>query len=578
MMADRLAMARLVNLSWWTRCAPSALRFRRGLNDPRAAQEAILHRTLARDADTAFLRTHRVDKACSPEEWRRRVPVRDWHELEPWLARVRCGEPRVLSGADVTRLVPTSGTRAGRKLVPYTSALLAEMQCAIGSWIAGLFKDRPLLLGGPAYWSISPVVPDELLSEASCGLPIGFEDDSAYVGGGLARWVERALAVPSAVRLVTDPEAFRYVTLRFLLETAELRLVSVWHPSFFELLLEAVARHWGALLRDLADGTLRPPTPLDPSVTAALTPRLHRCRRRAAALQRADPKRPGSLWPRLGLLSCWADGPATLPAQRLAQRLPGVPVEAKGLVATEAFVSLPFGGRRPAAVTSHVLELEDDRRRCRFLWQAEEGEVYTVVVTTGGGLHRYRLGDRVRVTGFLARTPCLEFLGRGGATSDLCGEKLADAFVARAVTSAFEPLGATPEFALLAPDPTADGTPGYTLYVEPSQTLARKPAGWSEVPVVLDRELARNPHWELCRRLGQLAPPRLFRVRAGGQAAYLERQSRRGRRLGDVKPAILSHEAGWSRWLDGDYVSQLSEKGSIEPEAHGTGGAVGGNR
>ena len=47
--------------------------------------------------------------------------------------------------------------------------------------------------------------------------------------------------------------------------------------------------------------------------------------------------------------------------------------------------------------------------------QPPRGRTASLPATTGGGLWRYHLGDLVEVVGFLAATPSLRFLGRGGS-------------------------------------------------------------------------------------------------------------------------------------------------------------------
>src|SRR4029079_15282110 len=74
---------------------------------------------------------------------------------------------------------------------------------------------------------------------------------------------------------------------------------------------------------------------------------------------------------------------------------------------------------------------------------------YRVVITTGGGLYRYDLSDRVRVDGFVHATPSLRFIGKDDRISDRCGEKLSDGFVANALTALFA-RRAPPRFAMLA--------------------------------------------------------------------------------------------------------------------------------
>ena len=73
-------------------------------------------------------------------------------------------------------------------------------------------------------------------------VPIGLEDDSQYVGGRLARLVEAALAVPGTVSRIRDPALHRRVTLLMLIGCRDLRLISVWHPTFLTLLLDALQK------------------------------------------------------------------------------------------------------------------------------------------------------------------------------------------------------------------------------------------------------------------------------------------------------------------------------------------------
>ncbi len=278
-------------------------------------------------------------------------------------------------------------------------------------------------------------------------------------------------------------------------------------------------------------------------------------RRRAAELARLGPEDPAALWPNLQVISCWADGHAAAPAAELGERFPGVAVEPKGLVATEAFVSLPLNRARPLAVASHFFEFLDDRGRPHLADELADGGEYSLVVTTGGGLYRYRLHDRVRVEGRLAATPCLRFLGKEDRVSDRCGEKLSDGHVAGVLERL---LGLEPgvRFAMLAPDEEPGGRSGYTLYLESRRPPPEGLAGR------LGEALAENPHFRYAVDLGQLQPPRLFRVAGGAHHVYLEHRRRSGQRLGDVKPAALSPEDGWSERFEGGYELRTKEETS----------------
>ena len=527
------AIAAIANCAWLAASLPAWLRFRGALGRPEETQRRILRSLLKANAESAYGRAHGFGKIRSYAEFRERVPIVDYDDIEPWIARVMRGEQGVLTREPVTRLVPTSGSTAGRKLIPYTAAFQRELNAAIGPWIVDLCREHPSLPFGPAYWSISPAIP--AVADEKSAVPVGFDDDSAYLGGVQQRLAEATFAVPSLLRRVADAECGRYLALLCLLRRPELRLISVWHPSFLALLFDALPTYWEELLSDIAQGGCRRAPTLPAEIRRALdAPPQHR---RADELRSANPADPHTLWPQLCVVSCWGDAQAALATGDLKRRLPMVRIQSKGLLATEAFVSIPFGGHHPIAVTSHFFEFENAKGVTLLAHELQQGESYTVIVTTAGGLWRYQLGDLIEVDGFVASTPSVRFLGRGASVSDLCGEKLAETFVTRAIEAACDLCDFTPRFAMLAPEADPAGRWGYTLFVEGE--LPR------DLPARLEGGLRKNPHYALCRDLGQLGPLCCFQIASGGYHAFCAVSVSEGRRVGDIKPKALSSRTDW---------------------------------
>jgi hypothetical protein len=201
-------------------------------------------------------------------------------------------------------------------------------------------------------------------------------------------------------------------------------------------------------------------------------------------------------------------------------------------------MTIPFAGRHPLAIRSHFFEFIDLRGQIHQASELCEGGLYEIVVTTAGGLWRYRMRDQIMVTGFVGKTPSLQFIGRTGNVSDLFGEKLSESFVTKAIQHTFASSVSKPAFALLAPDQNAAGW-HYTLYVE-----GNVPRDAAET---LDRTLCENPNYCHCRNLGQLRPVELFPVRHGGYESYVKRLTSEGKRLGDIKPVSLDCTSGWSK-------------------------------
>jgi hypothetical protein len=111
-------------------------------------------------------------------------------------------------------LEPTGGSTLATKLIPYTTSLKDEFGRGIVAWVWDLFSHVPRLMLGSAYWSITPVAHRE--ERTPSAIPVGFEEDSQYLGG-LGALLSRVMAVPPEVRQIDDIESFRYVTLLFLL-------------------------------------------------------------------------------------------------------------------------------------------------------------------------------------------------------------------------------------------------------------------------------------------------------------------------------------------------------------------------
>jgi hypothetical protein len=508
------ATATAANLAWCAASLPSYFAFRAALNDPRRAQRELLRRYVRDNADTAFGREHHFDRIDSVESFRRHVPLLDYDAISGWVDHIAAGEPNVLTCDPVTRLIPSSGSTRAAKRIPYTATLQAEFNRAVGPWIIDLFRRIPSVAGGCAYWSISPATPTQHQST----IPVGYDDDAAYLGGLRKRLVGAVMAVPGGVRHINDVDAFRFATALHLLDRPDLRLISVWHPSFLELLLDAIESRWDELLNALCKSH---PT-------------------RAAQLRRTAQGHWGEFWPNLRVVSCWADAHAAGPAEALRQRLPGcVGIEPKGLLATEAFVSVPFAGAWPLAVLSHFFEFLDDRGRALEADELQPGHEYAVAVTTAGGLYRYRLGDRVRYDAFVGRTPSVRFVGRDDLVVDRFGEKLNEAFVGGSIRTWLSGLNKTATFAMLAPTATAN-RPRYTLYIQTNSELP------PDAPERLDAALCENPHYAYCRRLGQLARVRVRRVAGEAYAAYVTQKRATGRKLGEIKPVALD-SGDWER-------------------------------
>jgi hypothetical protein len=477
---------------------PAARRFEAALAAPGAAQEKVLEEILARLRRTEYGRSLGVESAA---DFTRRVPVVGYDDLAPWLDRQRDTEGQVVTPDPVLFYEKTSGSSGPAKYIPYTAALRGSFSRAFAVWAHDLITRGPRLATGRIYLSVSPSFGHE--APTANGRPVGMADDRDYLDGWL-----RPLLAPFWVGLgldrERDPDRFKRRTALALLGCADLEVISVWNPSFLLVHLDLIAErrdHFAAGAR----------------LTGS---------RLAALFQ--DPIDWSGVWPRLALLSCWTSAAAAAPAARLGRLFPGVMLQGKGLLATEAPVTIPYGpaGGYVPLLDEVYLELERGGDLAP-LAAARAGERYGLVVSQKAGLHRYRLGDMVEVTHMHGGVPCLDFVGRSGGVSDLVGEKLSEEFV-RSALEALDLVGSG--FATLVP--VQGGRDRYVLAVD----RATRSAG--ELAVELDDALGRAHHYAQARALGQLSPPAVW-VSSAAPEAIARFHMRRGMKWGDIKPSAL---------------------------------------
>ncbi len=532
----------LCNSLWAASCLSGSMKFANSAGDVRRAQEKRLSAILRDNARTEFGRQHGFSRIRSPDEFRSDVPLCEYEDLKGYIERIAEGETDILFPGRPLRLVPTSGTTSGTKLIPYTEALRREFQAGISPWIYDMFKSSPRLLAGRSYWSVSPSGRKDSLTSA--GIKIGFDDDAEYLGPVMGRIFGSIAAVPPCVSRIGCAATVRRISAACLLKAAALSIISVWNPSFLLLLLKEIEDNLDLLIGDVRAGRISgieiPDRAVADNVLRAFGPP---SRARADEIEEILKRAPfrsslGKIWPGLGIISCWKDAAAALPAKILEGYFPETAIVGKGLIATEGFVSFPLtGSAMPVlSVNSHFFEFlpAGGAEDTVFPWELEEEKEYSVVLTTGGGLYRYRLHDLIKVRGFFRGCPALEFVGRDNGCSDFHGEKICEHHVLEALKDIF--CGDAPGFALLAPfgEPVPDR---YVLHIAGINKLPQ------EAAAILDASLRKNIHYDHCRNIGQLKAPEISVLGVDAESAArmrLELLARQGCRLGDVKPSVLS--------------------------------------
>lgn len=446
--------------------APTARRFYQALDQPQSMQISV-----QRDICDRLIKSE-YGKALgihSIADWQR-VPIVDYDALAKWIVNPHKHQQIALTPEPILFYEKTSGSSGGAKFIPYTQSLRRSFNQMFCVWAHDLIVHGPKFSTGKLYACISPqlnVADSQFL-----------QNDLDYLDGWL-RWLLRFwLVMPDGLEHLHDAHLFKHQLSLALLLAEKLEIISIWSPSFLQVHLKYIQENQELLRAELHN----------------------RMSDYRLQLLRENNIPWMQLWPNLKLISCWDSANAADQAQGLRLQFPGVFVQGKGLLATEAPMTIPLiAAEGYVPVLDEVFfEFEDDTGFLYGLHELNIGQTYTIILSQKGGLYRYRIGDRIRVTHYYRHTPCLEFLGRDQAISDLVGEKLQETFVHHALNSMN--LQGT-NFKSLVP---VANPPHYILLLdwakETPETIAQQ----------LDQALSQSYHYKIARSLGQLAPPQVF--------------------------------------------------------------------
>jgi hypothetical protein len=496
-------------------------------------QRQVLARFVRRNAASRFGRNHRFDLIHDPDEFRRRVPIRDYAAHEPYIAQVRDGDPSALfgPGAEVLMFAMTSGTTAAPKTIPVTRESLHAYRESWKVWGIMAFDAHPEMLRH-GLKPILQLVSDWRENHTSAGIPCGAIT-------GLTAQMQHPLirgtyCMPPASMAVKDIESKYYLALRLGLPK-DVGAVMAANPGTLLGIARLGDRERETLLRDLAQGTVDKKWQIPAPVRASVARRVGK--KRPALVKRLEQViaasgglYPMDYWPNLSFVANWTGGSMGMYLSHFPRWFGQTPVRDIGLIASEGRFTIPIEDHTASGlldISRHFFEFlpEEDAQRdvpdTVLAHELEIGRRYYVLPTTAGGLYRYQIHDLVKCTGYHGKAPLIEFLNKGSHFSSLAGEKLSEFHVVEAVDGAARTLGISLSSSLLVPrwsDP-----PEYVLLVEQQELEDRLAA--PRLADTVEINLCRiNCEYENRRATLRLGRVRVVPVAAGSWAAYQRRR------------------------------------------------------
>ena len=179
-------------------------------------------------------------------------------------------------------------------------------------------------------------------------------------------------------------------------------------------------------------------------------------------------------------------------------------------------MTVPIEGVGKKLTHAHFFEFLGENGKIHLADELEIDATYDIILTTGGGFYRYKIGDLVQYKG----NNCFDFLGKSENVSDFFGEKLNEQHVKEVI--------AGKGFRLLVPSDDR-----YILYTETDTDVG-----------TIEQGLRENYHYDYCRNIGQLKEVKVVKI-ADAEKQYIENCLSCGIRLGDIKPQYLSSRKNW---------------------------------
>ncbi|MBX2865364.1 MAG: GH3 auxin-responsive promoter family protein [Leptolyngbyaceae cyanobacterium MAG.088] len=481
--------------------SPTAKQFNRALSQPQVAQQALQQYLVQQLSNSDYGQHLGI---TSIDDWQK-IPVVTYDNLKSWI-----DNQHTLTPDPILFYEQTSGSRGPAKRIPYTRALRKSFNSLFCIWAHDLITHGPTFKTGKVYMCISP----KLLAPGETN--DGLQDDADYLDPWLRLLLKPFLVLPPDAHKPQAPEVFQANLCKTLLLTENLEIISIWSPSFLTVQLDYIQTHRERLRAELGH-------------------QLSAQRSQLLTHQTIDWE---ALWPQLKLISCWDSAMAADQVSGLRKQFPTTLIQGKGLLATEAPMTVPLMAAQGCVplVNEIFFEFEDDAGGLHLLHELELGQTYGVIISQKGGLYRYRMGDRIQPThmyrgtpGLSSGTPCLRFVGRSHTTSDLVGEKLTLDFVSQVLAQ----LDLPPHSFKCLVSSLSPG-PHYCLLTDHTSVSA------THLSQALDPLLCQSFHYRQARLLGQLQPVQVY-ASPNVLQQLMQYHYQQGKRMGDVKyPQLLT--------------------------------------
>lgn len=445
---------------------PYNLDFEKSLSCSKNTQEKLLKQIITNGKDSVFGKKYSFNNINSINDFQKFLPLTTYEDHKKFL---NFDKENCLLSKKFLFHEFTSGSTSAYKKIPFTADSLSALRSGIYPWIYDLLINRPAITNGKAYFSISPlriltdVIGNTKLQES--------KSDLNFFSENLKPLLSKVLLGDNSLGKIKNIEEWKFKTSLMLLEEENLSFISIWSPTFLISILNYIKANYRNLITQINN----------------------KSRFKFLSQFKKTPLSFEKIWEKLDTISCWADGSSKPFFEDLKAIFPNIFFQPKGLIATESLVTIPYSKYKGRIINPNSAFFEFKQNDNIFLLdQLSVNNTYEVIITNLAGLYRYQLFDLVKVEKIVQGIPTFSFLGRSNKTSDLVGEKLSEAFVAKI----FNTILPQHKKVLIA-EADKNKKPFYKIVIEAEYVK-------SEIVSEFKKQFSTNPHYLFATQAGQL--------------------------------------------------------------------------
>ncbi len=483
------------------------------LNNPYFFQKTLSKKIFKDLNNTEYANSFTNSKILTYEDYSKNIPICDYENIRTFINKQETQpNKKIISKQKILFFETTSGSSGWKKRIPYTKGLKKIFYKMFLMWLSDLLCKNLRFRTFKTYMSISPQFIDKNIQAILNTNQKDIQDDLDYIEGFFKPLIKKyILFIPNINKLKTSEEFYKKLAHLFL-SNPELEIISVWSPSFLLVLFNYIENN------------------------QILFKKYFKLNKLSGQIQW------NQYWPNLQLISCWGDGHAQNDYEKLINIFPNVYVQKKGLLATEAPMTIPYGSESQQVTLPNLIfyEFLDKNGNIFLLHELKLNESYEIIISNFSALYRYKLNDKIIVTGFNKKTPCIKYLGRTNRVVDLVGEKIAESQIISSVEACFVNFN---NYFIALPiqnlSSNKNQRPYYLLLIDSTLSLELK----DEIEKKLDSYLGQNPHYSNARKLKQLECVKIKKI-TNLKKHYISFEISSGKILGDIKAPnlILSPE------------------------------------